>query len=219
MTKAVVLIFIFLLSSTHATGVEPYRIFYSSLPPYEQINSDGKAEGLGIDKIQSYFNLYGHMVDFNYNSLARGIADLHNGNVDFSTAALPNDTLRATFWISDKPLYHIKVGVFRREAAVKVVSFAELTKSPTVSLTDSNFYFLKIPGFTELPNHYKVDDFSIASKLIRTERFAYFVSYYHPQKHSENIDLEFDELKSVPVFLILSKQHPNAEQLKPLLNL
>ncbi|MBU2882652.1 transporter substrate-binding domain-containing protein [Psychrosphaera sp. B3R10] len=219
MTKVFVLFFIFVLSFKQTVSAESFRVFYSSLPPYEQISSDGEAEGLGIDKIQSYFNLYGHIVDFKYNSMARGIAALHSGRVDFSTAAQPNEALTETFWISEKPLYYINVGVFRREVVAEIVSFDELAKLSTVSLKDSNFYFLNIPEFTESTNHYKVDDFAVASKLIRTDRFDYFLSYYNPQKHSENIDLEFDQLKSVPVFLILSKQHPNAKQLKPLLNL
>lgn len=213
------LLLLILLSQTVAAK-EPVRFFYSSLPPYEYVNESGRAEGLGIKAARQYFLDRNIEVKFSYDSIARGIEGLHRGQIEFSTAIEPSKQLKSKFWVASKPLYFIQLGVFRRAGTPLIYDLSQLPELNVATLRETKFYFLEgiAESLARSKTHYQVGHFDLAVNLIRGAKLDYFLSYYHPQKHGEYLDLEFDQLMTLPVYLIVSKQHPKANLLKSYLS-
>ena len=201
-----------LLTVTAISQAAEYKYFYSALPPFEYVNESGQADGIAINHMTAIFHEKGHSLSFVYNSINRGIRSLETGEADFASVIEPTGIFLEDFVISNQPIMHIKLGVFRNAEKAPVSNFSELLGDNVVSLENSQFHFLEkyTSGF---PEHVKVDSFENAIQLLSHNKVDYLLSYEYTAYPTKASAIEFDTLLSLPVYLAISKKHPRVTQL------
>lgn len=201
-----------LLTFTAILQSAEYKYFYSALPPFEFVNESGQADGIAIRHINTIFHENCDSLSFVYNSINRGIRSLETGEADFASVIEPTGVFLEDFVISNEPVMHIKLGVFRDVTKAPVSSFSELLGDNVVSLENSQFHFLE-KYTTGLPEHVKVDSFENAIQLLSHNKVDYLLSYEYSTYPIEIKNITFDTLLSLPVYLAISKKHPRLEEL------
>ena len=194
---------------------EPVRFFYSELPPYEQTTADGGVDGIGIRAVTAILKEAGFTPTFELYSIQRGVAALH-GDIDFTTVVSPSEALRAEFELSKYPVYTIKLGIVRLAYTTKLTTIADLQQHNYISLRATLFHYLPdIFALSDafIANQYKVDTLDDAVRLIMHERYPYFLSYYLTEHELKFPFLVFDELLTLPVYLAMSKAHPDVKRM------
>ncbi|QOL25678.1 transporter substrate-binding domain-containing protein [Thalassotalea sp. LPB0316] len=199
---------------------EKIRYFYSSLPPYEYINADNRADGMGIEAIKQLFYQNSPSIEFHFNSINRGIKLLKTGDYDLVSVIAPNEQVQKDFYISNRPLYFVRLGVIRNQSTPSLKDISQLKQQPYVALSSSAFYGLQDKLDTNNTNgmRYNVDSFEQALQLINAGKVDYFLTYDYPSKTSTLSTNVFDGLVSMPVYIAISKHHPNATALVNLVN-
>lgn len=197
---------------------EVINYFYSELPPYEYINKDNKAAGIGIDAVKKLFDDSNLL--FHYSSINRGIKHLEQGRYDFVSIISPSDKTRKGFHVSTSPIYSIQLGVVRHRNTPQITSFDELFAHSIVTLKSATYQSVSQQLPPEILNNirYNVDSFDEALQLISSSKFPYFLTYQYEDKILQSKTLTFDTLIDLPVFMALSKKHPRANYLNNLMN-
>jgi ABC-type amino acid transport substrate-binding protein len=212
MLKYSILIFAMLIPEAQA---EPARFFYSELPPYEQTAANGGAEGLGIDAVKAILTEAGFIPSFELFSVQRGLAALQK-NIDLTTIVSPTLAQQSEFLFSKLPVYYIKLGVVRLKSTSKLADLVTLQQHHYVSLNDTFFPYLHeyLPSSSAFfANQYNVATLDDALRLISHGRYDYFLSYYLTEQELQSPFLVFDPLSTLPVYLAMSKTHPDAEKM------
>lgn len=187
----------------------PARYFFSELPPYEQADSYRGARGIGIDAVKQLLLNSGFDPTFVLYSLNRGLHELHD-SVDFSSAVAPDAALTAQFYTSKLPIYYIEVGVLRLKTSPIASSIADIYLQPHVRLSQTQFHYLSLPEDDSYS--YPVTTVQDAIRVLENGRYSYFLSYWLAPDQYDNDKFQFDVLGHFPVHLVISKQHPNAQE-------
>jgi hypothetical protein len=186
--------------------------FYSSLPPYEYVNHDNQAAGIGIEHVKQILTQADYQVAYHYNSIVRGVNFLHLGTYDFASAIAPSAKIRETFLVSQYPIYKVVLGVFRKENTAPLKDINKLKQYEFATLSATAFSFVKeylgVHGADTY--RYDVESFEHGVQLVTTNKLPYFLSYDFSDKRKNLPLLAFDTLITLPVHLIISKQHPKA---------
>lgn len=193
---------------------EPVSYFYSDLPPYEYTNSDGAAEGLGISQVDKLLRQAGFQPQFQFYSLSRGLQALEN-HIDFSAVVAPTLTQRREFRISAAPVYLTELGVVRLRSSKRLSSLEQLQHYPYLALSETRFVFLQQrPELAALAvKRYDISNQHDAYRLLLSGRYDYYLCYHASEVALNNPLLTFDSFEQLPVYLVLSRQHPNADRL------
>lgn len=194
-----------------ASGRQTVSFFYSDLPPYEYTDQQGQAAGIGITQVQSLFLTLGWQVQFHFDSVPRGERALEQA-IDFTSVVAPTAAQRQQYLISKFPLYQIELGVLRTQQTPAVSQWADLLKQPYLVLRDTRFAYLQQEPFLGQLNarRYEVANTADALRLLNSGRFAYFLCYVSSQQGAPAPWLHVDVLGRYPVFLAVSRQHPQA---------
>lgn len=208
--------FYLIIFSTQAQNNQ-ISYFYSHLPPYEYIDTNNQAAGLGIEHLKKIFSHANLSVNFQYYSIKRGINLLHQGSVDFASVISPDAKIYKKFIVSQRPIYTITLGVLRLENTPSISQITQLNKQPFATLKETTFLFNNLTKDLQQKNRYDVKDFTQGERLIKAHKLPYFLIYDQPKKRIAST-LTFDVLLKNPVYLIISKQHPQAKQLMAIIN-
>lgn len=193
---------------------EPVTYFYSNLPPFEYTNSDGAAEGLGISHVDKVLRQAGFQPTFEFYSLSRGLQALEN-HIDFSAVVAPTPAQRQTLKISAAPVYLAELGVVRLRSSKRLSSLEQLQHYPYLALSETRFAFLQerpeLAAFAV--KRYDISSQQDAYRLLLSGRYDYYLCYHASDLALSNPMLEFDRFEQLPVYLMLSRQHPDADRL------
>lgn len=193
---------------------EPVTYFYSNLPPFEYTNSDGAAEGLGISHVDKVLRQAGFQPTFEFYSLSRGLQALEN-HIDFSAVVAPTPAQRQTLKISTAPVYLAELGVVRLRSSKRLSSLEQLQHYPYLALSETRFAFLQerpeLAAFAV--KRYDISSQQDAYRLLLSGRYDYYLCYHASDVALSNPMLEFDRFEQLPVYLMLSRQHPDADRL------
>lgn len=193
---------------------EPVTYFYSNLPPFEYTNSDGAAEGLGISHVDKVLRQAGFQPTFEFYSLSRGLQALEN-HIDFSAVVAPTPAQRQTLKISAAPVYLAELGVVRLRSSKRLSSLEQLQHYPYLALSETRFAFLQerpeLAAFAV--KRYDISSQQDAYRLLLSGRYDYYLCYHASDVVLSNPMLEFDRFEQLPVYLMLSRQHPDADRL------
>lgn len=206
----VLCVFTLALVANNAYSTQPVvTYFYSNQPPFEFVDSSGQPNGTAIEQIKSLFSHINYHVDFEFNSVNRGVLNLHQGIYDVSTAVSPGDALKSQFWVSDQPLYQIQFVAVRKSDTPPLNSDEEPKNVIFAAMVDNAFPF--IDSF--LSKHidyqrYDVSNIEQGLHLVKINRIPYFLTYFSGHEDFSSDNLTIDVLEEMPVFLIVSKQHP-----------
>lgn len=198
---------------------EPVSYFYSDLPPYEYSNARGVAAGIGITKVRKVLTSAGFQPSFAFYSVPRGLNALHD-DIDFTAVVAPTATQRQQLKISAKPIYFAELGVVRLRSTQALTSLDQLRKHTYLALTDTRFAYLsQRPTLSDLAlTRYDVSSQSDAYRLLINGRYHYFLCYHAANIALSNPLLTFDIFEKLPVYLVLSSQHPDADRLMQRVN-
>ncbi len=193
---------------------EPVSYFYSDLPPYEYTNSAGAAEGLGISHVDKLLRQAGFQPQFQFYSLSRGLQALEN-HIDFSAVVAPTLTQRREFRISAAPVYLTELGVVRLRSGKRLSSLEQLQHYPYLALSETRFAYLQQrPELAALAvKRYDIGNQQDAYRLLLSGRYDYYLCYHASEVALNNPLLTFDSFEQLPVYLVLSRQHPDADRL------
>jgi hypothetical protein len=199
---------------------EPVSYFYSDLPPYEYSNATGDAAGIGITKVRKVLINAGFQPSFAFYSVPRGLNALNDG-IDFTAVIAPTATQRQQLKISAKPIYFAELGVVRLHSTPALTSLNQLRQHTYLALTDTRFAFLsQRPTLTDLAlTRYDVSSQNDAYRLLINGRYQYFLCYHAADIALSNPLLTFDSFEKLPVYLVLSSQHPDANRLMQRVNM
>lgn len=193
---------------------EPVTYFYSDLPPFEYTNSDGTAEGLGINRVGQLLRQAGFQPTFEFYSLSRGLQALEN-HIDFSAVVAPTPAQRQTLKISTAPVYLAELGVVRLRSSKRLSSLEQLQHYPYLALSETRFAFLQqrpeLAAFAV--KRYDINSQQDAYRLLLSGRYDYYLCYHASEVALSNPMLVFDSFEQQPVYLVLSRQHPDADRL------
>lgn len=193
---------------------EPVTYFYSDLPPYEFSNSDGAAAGLGIGRVDKLLRQAGFQPKFKFYSLSRGLQALDN-HIDFSAVVAPTPAQRQTLKISAAPVYLTELGVVRLRSTKRLSSLEQLQHYPYLALSETRFAFLQLrPELAAFAvKRYDIGNQQDAYRLLLSGRYDYYLCYHASEVTLSNPMLVFDSFEQLPVYLMLSRQHPDADRL------
>lgn len=189
-------------------------VFISQQPPYEYVDKQGMAQGIAVAKLRSLFRDTSVRVVFEANALARGVKNLHQGIYDISTAVGPSEAIQNAFFVSQRALYDITLVAMRQRARKGITLLSDLKGNIYGTLSDNAFHYIQQKQFQSLLTEqaYPVASVSLGINLVQENKLDYFVTYY-----DSKVDLPetitFDVLQSRPVFIIVSKQHPQAKSI------
>lgn len=193
---------------------EPVSYFYSELPPFEYTNSDGVAEGLGISQVDKLLRHAGFQPKFKFYSLSRGLQALEN-HIDFSAVVSPTSAQRRELKISAAPIYLVELGVVRLRSSKRLSSLEQLQHYPYLALSDTRFAYLQqrpeLAAFAV--KRYDISSQQDAYRLLLSGRYDYYLCYHASEVALSNPLLTFDSFEQLPVYLVLSRQHPAADRL------
>lgn len=199
---------------TPAALAEPVTYFYSDLPPFEYSNSDGAATGLGISRVDKLLRQAGFQPKFEFYSLSRGLQALEN-HIDFSAVVAPTPAQRRELKISVAPVYLAELGVVRLRSTKRLSSLEQLQHYPYLALSETRFAFLQqrpeLAAFAV--KRYDIGNQQDAYRLLLSGRYDYYLCYHASDVALSNPMLVFDSFEQLPVYLMLSRQHPDAERL------
>ncbi|WP_169726048.1 substrate-binding periplasmic protein [Aestuariibacter salexigens] len=187
----------------------------SEQPPFEYSDENGAARGIAIDHADALFAQLEWDVNYAFNSVSRGVVNLHAGEYDISSAVSPADDLREQFYVSDHPLYEITLSAIRLASTMPVTSAEQLSDKPYAAIFENSFAFIerRLTQGTTLPQRYNVDSYEQGIRLVSLGRLPYFLTYALSDLPDSNVHLEVDTLMTLPVYLIVSKQHPEGQAL------
>ncbi len=142
---------------------------------------------------------------------------LRQGKVDFSAVISPNASIYKDFLVSELPIYSIVLGVIRQRTTQPISNVSQLNLYNFAALKETSFLFNKIASVLQQKNRYNVDSFAQGVHLVSVNKLPYFLSYKHTEQPLA-ATLFFDVLIKEPVYLIISKQHPQAQTLMQKIN-
>lgn len=193
---------------------EPVSYFYSELPPFEYTDSDGAAAGLGITRVEKLLRQAGYQPKFQFYSLSRGLQAMEE-HIDFSTVVAPTTTQRQQLKISAAPVYLAELGVVRLRSSKRLSSLEQLQHHPYLALSDTRFAYLQqrpeLAAFAV--KRYDISSQQDAYRLLLSGRYDYYLCYHASEVALSNPMLVFDSFEQLPVYLVLSRQHPDADRL------
>lgn len=205
------LVMSYLFFSVQAKNIE-VSYFYSNLPPYEFVDKNGKAAGIGITHINAILTEAELKGNYHYYSVNKGLHLLRQGKVDFSAVISPNTSIYKDFLVSKLPIYSIVLGVIRQKTTQQISNVAQLNQHNFAALKETSFLFNKIASVLQQKNRYNVDSFAQGVHLVNVNKLPYFLTYKHSKQPLAST-LLFDVLITEPVYLIISKKHPQAKTL------
>ena len=193
---------------------EPVSYFYSELPPFEYTNSEGVAAGIGIKKVEQLLRRAGFQPAFELYSISRGLQALQN-HIDFSVVVAPTKQQRQELVTSVAPVYLAELGVVRLRSTKRLSSLEQLQHFPYLALSDTRFTYLQqrpeLAAFTV--KRYDIGSQQDAYRLLLSGRYDYYLCYHASEVVLSNPILTFDSFEQLPVYLVLSKQNPDADRL------
>lgn len=194
--------------------------FYSQSPPFEYMDDNGEAQGIGIDIIVKKLQQHNVKVNFHFGSINRGVSSLSTGDTDFTTAFAPTESLEKSYYFSNEPIYTATLGVIRLKESPSISSLIDLENHQFVALESHKFKLSQIVQSSAKmkENRYNVKEYGEGINLLRARRVAYFLTYHLTENHLDNADLTFDALLSAPAYLAVAKAHPNALNIIEVLN-
>ncbi len=191
--------------------------FYSQLPPYEFVDDNGEAAGKGIKKVIAIFKQAQLNYHFHYYSINKGISLLQQAKIDFSTVISPNQNIYNDFLVSDNAIYTIELGVIHHKETSAITEISQLNHSNYAALKETSFLFNKISSVLQQQNRYNVNSFKQGVHLVKANKLPYFLTYHHSEEVLAH-NITFNLLITEPVYLIISKLHPQASSLMQKIN-
>lgn len=197
---------------------EVINYFYSDFPPFEYINKDNQAAGIGIDAVKDIF--HNENLTFHYSSINRGLKFLKLGQYDFVSIISPSGKTREAFHISTRPIYRMALGIFRLKSSPAITSFEQLPQHTILTIESATYQSVtqQLPTNVLEKIRYNVGNVEEAIQLLSSNKFIYFLSYQYDEKLKQSHELTFDSLIKLPVYMALSKKHPKASELRALMN-
>lgn len=199
-------------TSQENTLPQTITYFYTNQPPFEFVSKDGVASGIAAEKAQHLFANTPYSLAFAFDSLNRGIDNLHAGRYDISTAVSPTKALHRTFYISNKPLYFINLSAIRKHDTTPVTQIEQISTVAYAALSENSFTFIEryLQAQHPLSKRYDVKTFSQGVRLVELDKLPYFLTYLTDQQTDYGDALTTDLLMQLPVYIIVSKHHPHA---------
>lgn len=156
----------------------------------------------------------GASVTFEFNSVNRGVANLHNGIYDISTAVSPSDNIRQQFWVSDKALYPIEFIAIHKPTTPPISAILKQNNVTFAALSENTFPFIDrfFAAHTDI-KRYDVSSMQQGLKLVEADKMPYFLTYASGNDELTESQYQIDVIEKMPVHLVVSKQHPQGKAL------
>ena len=194
--------------------------YYSNQPPFEFIDKDGQASGIAITRARALFQQSNYKITFAFDSINRGVDNLHAGRYDISTAVSPTKALQRQFLVSKKALYSINLSAIRKQATPPITQIEQMRSVAYAAITDNTFSYIERFLQTQHPlsKRYDVATFSQGMRLVELDKLPYFLTYLNERSDAFDETLTVDLLMELPVHIIVSKRHPNANELMSIID-
>lgn len=202
------------------TKVDALSFFYSEFPPLEYQNKQGVPDGEIIAAVTKVFATANSKVEFNYQSLARGIKLIKQGKIDFVAVINPNETIYNDYYVVKKPFYFINLVALRLSNTKEIATLDDLATKRFAILNDASFFYLvdKHPQVFGNDSAYKASNFLAAKRMLESNRIDHFLTYDSQNETLSESEFGYDHLASLPVHFMVAKSHPNALSIVERLN-
>lgn len=203
-----------LLACSCVYGKQPaYTYFYSDFPPLEYVGKNGQADGIIIRLVERQFAEHNIDIKFIYSSLKRGTGLLHSGAVDLVATIQPTPSSLETFETIGPPFTYINLSILRHNETPAITAIEQLKDVSLSKYAGASFFHLGEHHNEILAKRDEVDiaDMDTAVRLIEAKKIRYFLTYSAPNQAPPCRQCTYDALESLPVFLTISKFHPQKE--------
>jgi polar amino acid transport system substrate-binding protein len=206
------------------SSAEPLRLVSTDYPPYfaEYLPQQGPVSEI----VRQSFALHGTEITIDFMPFARAFREIQQGKFHGLIGAWHNEE-RARYFLFSLPLYQNEIVFFKQKSQViQFQNYPDLQQQGLrLALVQG---YLQPAGLLDvkLDSHTVTNDEQAFQMLVRgrvdlvpTDRLngLYLINHRMPS-HAEQVEWITPTLEVRPMFLLLAKQHPAAEQLLQLFN-